>query len=505
MPNLPFGVSLLLGNAMFEMHAGRISDVISFQTLDIAGVVDEKCRSESPLNNGVLSGADITVTDVDAVKCAETCNVDAVNKDCIETTAAVVTRSACKTAEMDFNGSRQVRSEYKHSSAARLRSTGDNDVTSGRLKTAIDERSAINNEIGQKLSVVDSASDLSRPEVGRGEAVSRGESFNERQGNKQLSEGVAAADNFINDACSIGGSNQKRKQHVQNRGSVSCIRESVADTNDFHVAVDGVTGENTHENLGPSSQRKMVSVNADEINIQDQDTKCRSSKFVAGTHEQTGKNVGESCQQEHIPAERQLIRDDETEECTRLARIDPSVVNSNFYLPCNVKCTAFVEEQKADNALKIAWEKAIQGKSGYFIDTNGVLMKRKPKHVQNSTDSLIVLPEKYKMQVLHKAHDSVQNGNHSGFARTATKIRKIFYMRSSEIKRYVASCSVCQRMREKRVAERAPLIQVPIMDMEFADKWVIDICGGDLPRTSRRYANKKHLLIAVDVATRCVN
>jgi hypothetical protein len=90
-----------------------ISDVISFQTPDVAGVVDTECRSVSFVNPGrVLAGAnDIKLTDANAVTHNELVNVNAVNKEGIETTATVVTRRASNAAEMKVNCCQQVSSD----------------------------------------------------------------------------------------------------------------------------------------------------------------------------------------------------------------------------------------------------------------------------------------------------------------------------------------------------------------------------------------------------------
>jgi hypothetical protein len=53
-------------------------------------------------------------TDADAVTHKDSFNVNFVNKECIETTAAVVTRRASKVAVMDVNGCQQTSSDEQN-------------------------------------------------------------------------------------------------------------------------------------------------------------------------------------------------------------------------------------------------------------------------------------------------------------------------------------------------------------------------------------------------------
>jgi hypothetical protein len=43
-------------------------------------------------------------------------------------------------------------------------------------------------------------------------------------------------------------------------------------------------------------------------------------------------------------------------------------------------------------------------------------------------------------------------------------------VKKSDIKQFVASCQICQRLRSKRISERAKLVQVPIAGFKFCVK-----------------------------------
>jgi hypothetical protein len=203
---------------------------------------------------------------------------------------------------------------------------------------------------------------------------------------------------------------------------------------------------------------------------------------------------------------RSTVENSESDEMKRLACIDPSAINEMYVRPCMTdKQTDFAQLQRADSSLQQAWAKAKMRKSGFFI-RNGLLMKSKPNHLKlhEDDDALLVLPRSCYAKVLEKAHDSLEGGCHFGFKRTARNISKVFYMNKSCIKRYVASCAVCQRLAPKRVKERAELVQIPVIDLEFGDKWVVDVSGGDFPKLSPANGGYKYILVACDVATRFV-
>ena len=193
------------------------------------------------------------------------------------------------------------------------------------------------------------------------------------------------------------------------------------------------------------------------------------------------------------------------DELKRLMQIDPSVINNDFFIPTTdqQKCHEFSRAQREDAKLQSAWQKVANGANDYVV-RNGILFKKKPENIRSDNELLLVIPECYLQRVLNAAHDSVQAGCHFSVSKTFDKVRRIFDIKRSTVKSYVSACPVCQRLSPKRVTERAELVQVPIMGLEFAQKWVIDVAGGDLKRVSKASGNFKYILVCCDVATRWV-
>ena len=278
MPNLPFGVSLLLGNEMFERNSGRISDVISFHTQDVAFVVDAECRSVSSVNPGLVCAEadDINLNRADAVTRKELFNVNVVNKECIETTAAVVTRRASK-AVIDVNGCQQVSSDErtdtsqygfvhgdKNSSVAVNGTLIGSDVNVGHLATVMDEWNTVNTDEDKRSSVFNSESDLKSPNNFRGETVSDGEqhlisvsvdeSLNDRHCIKQSFDGSGAFKYMNNEVRSVNGQIERQNNRVQESRSLLPVRRPAVDTNGSNACIE----VNSNETMGRPGLSSLV-------------------------------------------------------------------------------------------------------------------------------------------------------------------------------------------------------------------------------------------------------
>jgi Integrase zinc binding domain len=151
--------------------------------------------------------------------------------------------------------------------------------------------------------------------------------------------------------------------------------------------------------------------------------------------------------------------------------------------------------QRADPKLKQAFKKAETRTSG-FVLKNGILVKQKPKHIRSPNEFLIVLPDVCKAKVLKQAHDSVNTGFHTGYKRTMMRIWRVFYVPKSEIKKYVSTCEICQRLAPKFKRERAELY-IPETVTEFGKTFVIDVMGGDLNRIKKSEGYHKYVLVCV--------
>ena len=190
------------------------------------------------------------------------------------------------------------------------------------------------------------------------------------------------------------------------------------------------------------------------------------------------------------------------EEFLRLSAIDPSLLNPLFSTTNTPKQMAFIKAQQSDPKLKSALIKAEVGKSG-FVLKNGMLFKRKPKHIRSENEFLLVLPDCYKARVLKAAHDSVEAGCHLGYRTTCAKILRVFHMPRSEIKAYTTSCITCQRLKPKCINERAAKL-IPALTSDFGRRWIIDIVGPKMPHLSRSYGNHEYILVCICDSTRWV-
>lgn len=182
-------------------------------------------------------------------------------------------------------------------------------------------------------------------------------------------------------------------------------------------------------------------------------------------------------------------------EFQRLSLVEPGDINHNLCMPQTEQQTKFAEMQRADPKLEMAFKKANTASNGFTVQ-EGILVKAKPKHIRSENAFLIVLPDVCKAKVLKQAHDSVNSGFHTGYKRTMMKIWRVFYIPKAEIKKYVASCEICQSISPKFKRERAELY-IPAIDAEFGKTFVIDVMGGDLNRLSKCEGYHKYVLICV--------
>ena len=190
-------------------------------------------------------------------------------------------------------------------------------------------------------------------------------------------------------------------------------------------------------------------------------------------------------------------------EARRLRTIEPNAINPQLievYLTKNQRELALM--QRTDTKLSPLFEKAQHTDSEYVV-MDGILYKYNLNHERYGNEYLLVVPNSLKAQILQTAHDSVDSGCHLGYQNTARKILRIFYMPLSDIKEYVNSCAVCQRLRPKRVAERAEKI-IPQLNGRFAESFVIDIVGPEMPHLSRQSGNHKYIIVCVCHSTRWI-
>ena len=113
--------------------------------------------------------------------------------------------------------------------------------------------------------------------------------------------------------------------------------------------------------------------------------------------------------------------------------------------------------------------------------------------------SQIVVPEKYRMDVLHLGHDAPMAG-HLGINKTYHKILQHFYWPGlkKDVKLFCWSCHTCQIVgKPNQKIPTAPLEPIPGFDEPF-NQVLID-CVGPLPKTK---TGNQYLLTIMCASTR---
>ncbi|XP_037521061.1 uncharacterized protein LOC119397715 [Rhipicephalus sanguineus] len=165
---------------------------------------------------------------------------------------------------------------------------------------------------------------------------------------------------------------------------------------------------------------------------------------------------------------------------------------------------ALVEEQKSDPTLQTGFnrlnveKRSKNGDRHVFFMQDGLLQRR---FVSKSGEefSQVVVPEKLRVSIMQLAHDGAMGG-HQGAKKTLSKIHTEFFWPGmhADVKRFVASCDICQRTAPKGHTRKVPLVKVPIISTPF-EKVAIDIVGPLFPRSTQ---GNKYILTMVDYATR---
>lgn len=113
----------------------------------------------------------------------------------------------------------------------------------------------------------------------------------------------------------------------------------------------------------------------------------------------------------------------------------------------------------------------------------------------------VVVPKKFRSEVLRLAHDTPMSG-HLGVTKTRQKIWSDFVWPGicGDIRRYCASCDVCQRTSPRGKVRKLPLGKMPIIHTPF-DRVAVDIIGPIIPSSERGH---RYIITMVDYATRYV-
>jgi hypothetical protein len=135
----------------------------------------------------------------------------------------------------------------------------------------------------------------------------------------------------------------------------------------------------------------------------------------------------------------------------------------------------------------------------YYVK-NGVLCREHtstPKTGKRVTKQ-VVLPKSLREGVMEVAHDSILGG-HLGSQKSVDRVLSSFYWPGivGDMKRFCASCDVCQRTTPKGRIGKVPLGVTPMVDVPFS-RVAIDLVG-PLPVSERGH---RYILTLVDFATR---
>jgi hypothetical protein len=256
------------------------------------------------------------------------------------------------------------------------------DVSDGHLEAVVDERRTVNIDTDKRSSVFSSGLDL-RPNISRCEAVSGGErhlmsasmdeSLNERRCIEHSFEGSGTFECTTNKLRSVNEQQQREKNRWQNSRFLSHVRRLTADaeglnsrmvvnSNETKVHPDSSSSVE-NENVGGKFETEAV--NAEDINQKESD------ELKAVRKQQSDEPIVRELNHSGQTDERQQVGlsrpNDYKDEFTRLARIDLSVINPKFYLPGNVECSVLVNQQKADDKLKLFGKKQSREKEDFLL------------------------------------------------------------------------------------------------------------------------------------------
>ncbi|XP_065921901.1 uncharacterized protein [Magallana gigas] len=140
------------------------------------------------------------------------------------------------------------------------------------------------------------------------------------------------------------------------------------------------------------------------------------------------------------------------------------------------------------------------GKVSWF-KKNDLMFRKYSTHVgdREKTYSQLVVPDKFRNQVMKLAHDSLLAG-HLGTQRTLARVTSEFWWPGiqSDVRRFCQSCDICQRTVHKGKIKKVPLERMPLKDEPF-QRVAVDLVGPLSPITDK---GNRYILTLVDYATR---
>ena len=141
------------------------------------------------------------------------------------------------------------------------------------------------------------------------------------------------------------------------------------------------------------------------------------------------------------------------------------------------------------------------GGTAKVVLRNGLLYREfsSPRVSNGKVFRQLVVPEKYRVQVMKLAHESIMAG-HLGVKKTSDRVLAEFYWPGvqADVSRYCRSCDVCQRTFPKGKVTAVPLGNMPLIEEPF-QRVAVDIVGPLEPVTDK---GNRYILTIVDYATR---
>ena len=137
-----------------------------------------------------------------------------------------------------------------------------------------------------------------------------------------------------------------------------------------------------------------------------------------------------------------------------------------------------LQEQQDDETLKKFWDLAENESQRQFSDGGmSRIYKRKdllfrefssPKVLNGKIFRQLMVPRKYRNLVMKIAHESLMAG-HLGVKKTTERIMSEFYWPGiqADVRRFCASCDVCQRTIQKDKVAAVPLGSMPLISEAF--------------------------------------
>ncbi|XP_077553575.1 uncharacterized protein LOC144168472 [Haemaphysalis longicornis] len=177
-----------------------------------------------------------------------------------------------------------------------------------------------------------------------------------------------------------------------------------------------------------------------------------------------------------------------------------SPVSDSWHELIKVDRATFIREQQNDSSIKALLENVKRGakkKNVSFHEKSG-LWYRSYTDAKGQKYEQLLIPEKYRRQLLELAHENAWAG-HLGLKKTKARLALEYYWPRcwKDIEGFVRSCDTCQRVGKSTDKWKAPMKLVPVITEPFR-RLVIDIVG-PLPESEN---GCRYILTALCVATK---